>query len=108
MISKPHNRSYSIASEASAGIAKLRIKDDDLEGAIDGLLADISEITVNFITPNLLIEFASAFLLSGKIPEAALIGLYGLTNKPNQQYFELLMLHIQGSRLKWTNIFNEA
>ena len=97
----------SITSQASAGIAKLKIiegikkdQEDYLELAIDGILADISEITLDFVTPNLLVELASAFILLGKIPAAAIIGLYGLTNKPNQQYFELLMLHIQGSRLK--------
>ena len=47
-----------------------------------------------FISPKLLLQLASAFLLKERVPSAALIGLYGILNKPGQHCFELLMLHI--------------
>ena len=90
-ISEDHLQS--VASEAATGIASIRMKNGDLVEAIDGLLADMSEINLQFISSKLLIQLASAFLLHQRVSSAALIGLYGLTPKP-QQPFELLLLHI--------------
>jgi len=84
----------SIASEASSGIGFHRIKAGELQSAIDGLLQDIGEIEMAFVSPKLLLQLASAYLLKERIPSAALIGLFGLLNKPGQHCFELLMLHI--------------
>ena len=76
----------SIASEASSGIGFHRIKAGELQCAIDGLLQDIGEIEMAFVSPKLLLQLASAYLLKEMIPSAALIGLFGLLNKPGNRY----------------------
>ena len=77
----------SIASEASSGIGFHRIKAGELQCAIGGLLEDIGQIDMAFISPKLLLQLASAFLLKERIPSAALVGLYGLLNKPGNKYY---------------------
>ena len=76
----------SIASEASSGIGFHRIKAGDLQCAIDGLLQDIGEIEMAFVSPKLLLQLASAYLLKEMVPSAASIGLFGLLNKPGNKY----------------------
>ena len=85
----------SIASDAAAGIASVKIRNGDLEGAIDGMISDVNEIHPQYVTAQLIRNLSSAYLLHKNVPAAALLSIYGLTNiKPGQNYFEALLAHM--------------
>lgn len=84
-----------IASDAAAGIVGLHIKGNDFEKAIEEVRADVSEIKSQFVTPLLLRQLASAFVLSKNIHAAAFVCLYAVTSKFRMHnYFQALLLHI--------------
>ena len=83
------------ASDAAAGIASVKIRNGDLEGAIDGMITDLNELKVQYVTAKAIRNLSSAYLLNKNIPAAALLSIYGLTQvKPGTHYFEALLAHM--------------
>ena len=88
-------KSFFSASDAAAGIASVKIRNGDLEGAIDGMITDLNELDVQYVTAKAIRNLASAYLLNKNVPAAALLSIYGLTQvKPGTHYFEALLAHM--------------
>lgn len=86
---------HRVVCEASSGLASIRIKYKSIDSAINGIVADISEIDLHVISPKLVLQLASAFLLRGKVGASALTCFFGIDHFKNQQsQFEMLLVHI--------------
>lgn len=90
------NEFQRIASDAAAGISGLHIKGNRLDKAVEEIVASVSEIKSQFVTPLLLRQLATAFILSKNIHAAAFISVYAVTAKFRMHnYFQALLVHLQ-------------
>lgn len=86
---------HRVVCDASSGLASIRIKYKSMESAINGIIADISEIDLHCISPKLVLQLASAFLLRGKVGASVLTCFFGIDHfKVQQNQFEMLLVHI--------------